>query len=244
MVLITGLEFAASLLRAVTSWSSTTIPIHELRGRIHHPPESLPFGETLVENPDIRVEVERIVPTHETALPFFWVWGSEPEVFMEVAEDEPDVTHTRLLAEVENGALFRAEWAPTAEIISGLKQLNATIIDSEGTAERWKFEVRAEERERFLEFLRLFKNQGIPISLERLYDLSDVIEMEHRKLTSTQRETLLAAYERGYFDRPRQVTQKELAEEFDVTARAISERLRRATRNLIESSLLPSADNL
>lgn len=37
------------------------------------PPEALPFGETLKENPGTEIEVERIVPTQESALPFFWV---------------------------------------------------------------------------------------------------------------------------------------------------------------------------
>lgn len=209
-------------------------------GEFSIPPESLPFGETLLANPDIRVEIERIVPTDETALPFFWVWGSEPELFMEAAEDEPDVAETRMLEEVENGALFRAEWSPTAEIISGLKDLEATIIDSEGTAERWKFEVRAEERERFIEFQQVFQEQGIAISLERLYDLADVVEGGQRTLTPKQRETLLTAYQEGYFEKPREVTQEELAEEFSVSPRAVSERLRRATRNLIETTLLPA----
>lgn len=211
-------------------------------GEFTIPPESLPFGETLLENPDIRIEVERIVPTHETALPFFWVWGSEPEIFMEAAGDEPDVAETRLLDEVENGALFRAEWAPTAEIISGLKRLEATIIDSEGTSERWRFEVRAEERERFIEFQQVFQEQGIEISLGRLYDLADVVGVDQRTLTQKQRETLLTAYHEGYFEKPREVTQEGLAAEFGVSPRAISERLRRGTRNLVENMLLPFGD--
>lgn len=211
-------------------------------GEFTIPPESLPFGETLLENPDIRIEVERIVPTHETALPFFWVWGSEPEIFMDAAEDEPDVAETRLLDEVENGALFRAKWSPTAEIISGLKQLEATIIDSEGTSERWRFEVRAEERERFIEFQQVFQGQGIAISLGRLYDLADVVGVDHLTLTQKQRETLLTAYQEGYFEQPREVTQEELAVEFGVSPRAVSERLRRATRNLVENTLLPTGD--
>lgn len=206
------------------------------------PPEALPFGETLDKQPSMRIEVERIVPTVETALPFFWVWGAEPEIFMEAAEDEPDVQETRLLERVDSGALFRAEWSPDAEIVKGLKELGATILESEGTSERWRFEVRAQNREKFVEFQEVFQEQGVPINLIQVYDLAELVEGEDRSLTQEQRDTLIAAYQNGYFDKPRKVTQEELGEEFGISHRAISERLRRGTRNLIATSLLPHAE--
>lgn len=206
------------------------------------PPEALPFGDTLVDNRTIRIEVERIVPTHESALPFFWVWGSDPEQFMAAAEREPDVTDTRLLEHVEDGALFRAEWSPNAAVINGFEQLEATIVESEGTAERWRFEVRAEDRDTFAEFRRVFREEGIPVTLVRLYDLAEVVEGDRRTLTPEQRETLIAAYRGGYFEKPRQVTQAELGERFGISHRAVSERLRRGTRNLVSTTLLPAGE--
>ena len=206
------------------------------------PPDVLPFGDTLKAYPDMRIEVERIVPTHESALPFFWVWGHDPEIFMDAAETEPEVSETRLLESVENGGLFRAEWSPSATIIKGFKQLPVTIVESEGTSDRWRFEVRAQDRNTFREFQEIFQDQGVPISLTRLYDLAELVEGDRQTLTPKQRETLLQAYQTGYFDKPRKVTQSELGEQLGVSYRAISERLRRGTRNLIAATLLPSAD--
>lgn len=206
------------------------------------PPEALPFGDTLIKQPSMRIEVERIVPTVESAFPFFWVWGTEPEIFMEAAENEPDVEETRLLERVDGGALFRAEWSPNAKVVKGLKELGATILESEGTSERWRFEVRAQNRDKFREFQEVFRVQGIPITLTHVYDLAELIEGGHQALTQDQRETLIAAYQNGYFDKPRQTTQEELGEQFGVSHRAISERLRRGTRNLIATSLLPQAE--
>lgn len=206
------------------------------------PPEALPFGETLVANPDMRIEVERIVPTNETALPFFWVWGSEPRLFMDAAEKEPDVQETRVLERVEDGALFRAEWAPNAELLWGMERLDATILASEGTAEQWRFEVRAQDRDTFIKFQEIFHDQDVPISLVRLYDLAELVDGDRHTLTPDQRETLITAYREGYFDSPRDVTQQELGDRFDVSHRAISDRLRRGVRNLIAAALLPSAN--
>lgn len=206
------------------------------------PAESLPGGETLLEMPDTRIELERIVPTEESALPFFWVWGPEPELFAERAERETDVVETQLLDQVRGGALFRAEWSPESETIRGVEQLRATIIEATGTADRWRFQVRTQEQEAFTEFRQLFQRQGIPVELDRLYDLSELVEGNNRTLTDEQRETLIRAYRDGYYEAPRRTTQEELGDHFGVSHRAVSERLRRGVRNLIASTLLPSGD--
>ncbi|WP_436344006.1 helix-turn-helix domain-containing protein [Natronorubrum sp. FCH18a] len=206
------------------------------------PPEALPFGDTLVEAPNTRIEVERIVPTQESAFPFFWVWGSEPEAFMDAAEAEPNVANVHLLDHVEDGALFRAKWSPNAELIRGIRRLDATIIEAVGTSEHWRFEVRTQEQDAFTDFQRIFDEQGISISLNRLYDLAEVVEGNHRSVTPEQRETLIAAYQDGYYEKPRQTTQEELGEQFDISYRAVSERLRRGNRNLIGDALLPSGE--
>lgn len=205
------------------------------------PSEVLPFGDTLAANDDIWIEVERIVPTQDTALPFFWVWGDKPERFMDAAEKEPHVSDTELLDTTENGALFRAKWSPNSEIIRGIRQMEPTIIESEGTAERWRFEIRAQDRDAFNEFQRIFQEQDIPVNLVRLYDLSEVVKGEQHSLTQQQRETLIRAYREGYFEKPRQITQEELGEQFDISSRAVSDRLQRGVRNLVASTLLPSS---
>lgn len=206
------------------------------------PPETLPFGDTLAENPAMRIEVERIVPTHESALPFFWVWGSEPERFMEAAEEEAEITDVRLLESVDDGALFRAEWSPNATLIRGLSQLDATILESVGSAQQWRFEVRAQDRDTFIEFQEVFRAEGIPISLIRLYDLAEMVGGDRRSLTPKQRDALIRAYREGYYDQPRAVTQEALGEQLGISHRAVSERLRRGTRNLISATVLPSPE--
>lgn len=207
------------------------------------PAEALPFGETLVENPDARIEVERIVPTDESAFPFFWVYGDDPERFLDRAAAEPEIDDVQLLERIDGRALFRANWSPDVELIEGLKRLDVTIVESVGSAEHWRFEVRARTRDRFAEFRGLFRDHGIPITLTSLYDLGSAMEDEHRALTPEQREALILAYREGYFENPRRVTQEELGEQFDISYRAVSDRLRRGTRNLVAAHLIsPEGD--
>jgi predicted DNA binding protein len=206
------------------------------------PVEALPGGDTLIEMPDIRVEIERVVPTQEAALPFFWVWGDRPEAFIEQVRREPDIADADLLERVDGGALFRAEWEPNAELIQGIKRLDATIIEATGAAENWRFQVRTQERGAFTELQSVFQRQGISIELVRLYDLAELVEGETRSLTPKQRETLLEAYREGYFESPRQTSQEELGDRLDVSRRAVSDRLQRGVQTLIATQLLPAGD--
>ena len=58
------------------------------------------------------------------------------------------------------------------------------------------------------------------------------------RLSDKQRAALEVALRRGYFERPREVTQAELAEEFDISKQAFSRRLARAERAVLEQLLL------
>lgn len=202
------------------------------------PPKSFPFGRTLLEMPDVEIEVDQIVPTDESAFPFFWVSGCDPGEFMEVAEREPEIRNARELESVDHKALFRAEWTPNVDVVAGLKDLDVTIVEAVGTAESWRFEVRTENRDSFGRLRDVFEAEGIPIDLIRIYDLEDVLEDQGGSITEAQRETLLAAYDGGYFDVPKGTTQRELGARFGVSPRSVSERLRRGTRNLVRDVLV------
>lgn len=201
------------------------------------PPEAVPSGETLTEFPGATIQLERIVPTEERALPFFWVFDADPEAVLEHLRTEGEIAAVDMLAETDDGALFKAEWEAEAEVIEGIRALRATILEATGTTGGWLFQVRAEDRERLATFQRIFTDQGIPVEVRRIYNFAELVETG-RSVTPEQRETLVAAYERGYFDQPRGITQEELGAEFDISGRAVSNRLRRGTRNLVASTLL------
>jgi Predicted DNA binding protein len=57
-------------------------------------------------------------------------------------------------------------------------------------------------------------------------------------LTDTQREALVLAYERGYFNSPRESSLEAIGEELGITQQSLSSRLRRGHRRLIENTLI------
>ena len=209
------------------------------------PPDALPGGDLLAEMPNTVVELERIIPTEENALPFFWVWSDDVSTFMDSARNDDEIEDITVLDEVEYGALVRATWTPEADLIHAIKALQATILEARATAEEWTFRIRAERQEGIATFRDVFSAHDIPVTLNRLYDLSELVDDDRNVVTDEQRETLLAAYEKGYYERPREVDQQELGRQFDITSRAVSDRLRRGTASLVEEVLLtakPSVD--
>lgn len=59
-------------------------------------------------------------------------------------------------------------------------------------------------------------------------------------LSHQQRDALILALERGYFDVPRGVTLTEIGDELGITQQATSERIRRAAQKVLRSVLLGS----
>lgn len=202
------------------------------------PSEALPGGEALSKMPNTVLELDRIVPTEENTLPFLWVWSEEVDAFVRNVRRADEIADLEVLERVDQGALVRATWTPKAELVHAIKGLSPTVLEAEATAEEWSFRIRTDDRQSVATFQKVFTSHGIPVTLDRMYDLSKLVEGRQYELTPDQRETLIRAYEEGYYDKPRGTTQQELGEQFGVTSRAISDRLRRGTANLIERTLL------
>lgn len=205
------------------------------------PTESLPGGDILQAQPNLRIELERVVPTQESALPFFWVWGADLDEFLTEFKSEAEIQAIRVLDQVEEGALLRAKWAPDTPMITALDQLDATILEAVGSGDEWWFQIRASERHQFTEFQQIFTDRGIPVRLDRLYNFAEMVGDGQHSLTEKQRKTLIEAFQQGYFEEPRESSQENLGKHFGVSGRAIAKRLRLGTQNLIASTLITSA---
>lgn len=201
------------------------------------PAEAVPGGRTLTALPTATVRLERVIPSDEAIHPIFWVTGVESDPFLDQLQHEAGITDVEELVQFDNAVLYRATWTADVPVIESIKTLRATILNAEGTTDEWVFQVIAEERKRLQEFQKIFADEGIPVELQRISSFSDVKNGDHQ-LTPEQRQTLIMAYEMGYYDQPRQVTQDDIGDQFGITGRAVSNRLRRGTRDLIYTSLI------
>jgi predicted DNA binding protein len=205
-------------------------------------PEGFKLGKILHLGPETEVRVEQLVPVGDKVMPFSWVSGDTDS--FEVRAEEDGMEYSVVLTDEKNDRkLYRLEWEEEDDpLVQAVLDSGGAVLDAEGTHDEWSFRVRFRERERLSDFHEYCIDHGVPIEVKRMYNPIEVSGSSRTGMTQTQVETLVDAYEEGYFDIPRGTTLVELSEGYGVSDQAVSERLRRATAELIEKSLMPERE--
>lgn len=104
-------------------------------------------------------------------------------------------------------------------------------VNRDGSVE---LQLLARRREVFRQLIDRLRSEGIQVNVLRV--TSSVGDAHGGKITVRQEEVMRKALELGYYDYPRKIRQKKLAEACGISSSALSELLRRAERNLIVDS--------
>jgi predicted DNA binding protein len=96
--------------------------------------------------------------------------------------------------------------------------------------------VRGESRADIGNFRTYCQDNDIPIEITAVHALV-AVQGEGYELTDTQREALVLAYERGYFDSPRRASLADVADELGISQQSLSSRLRRGHKRLVGATL-------
>lgn len=214
------------------------------------PASSFGFGEPFGDDSRFEVEFDRLVPTDEGMLPYLWVLDGDLDRFEERATEASAVEELSRVERLEERGLYEASWTGTAStVVSAIGDADGTVLSARGTAERFRFRVRFPGRSRARIFQSRCADSDVAIEIEKLYGSSGTASRERYGLTEKQYSTIRLAYERGYFEEPREVTLENLGSELDISSRAVSQRLRRATARLVDRMLeddpepIPSDDS-
>ena len=202
------------------------------------PSEQFPLGTIFNQLPGVKVELERIVPNGDVLIPFFWVRGTDVDDIETAFDPHPGVREIRLVDSVKDEHLLRVEWRlDYDDVLTVLTETEIAILNAVGTNQQWTFEVRGEDQSDIAAFQQRCQELVIPVTLTKLHALTPVDTAAEAGLTDTQQEALVLAYERGYFESPREVTLAELGEELDITQQAVGSRLRNGIKYVIGSTL-------
>lgn len=206
------------------------------------PADEFPLGTIFAERPNVTVELDRLIPTNHAILPYFWVYGAELDDVEAEFSSHPGVTTITLVDSVDGEYLLRVEWASDYHgILTVLAETQTALVSVVGTNTEWTFEIRGDDREDVSELMTIFRNHDISAELRTVHDLNSVTETDYQ-LTDAQREAVLLAHERGYFESPREVKMEMLADELDITRQAFAERLRRGLDHLVANTLAQDDD--
>ncbi|WP_158058476.1 bacterio-opsin activator domain-containing protein [Halorussus halophilus] len=203
------------------------------------------LGRALAEPPGMDIEFERIVPLADSVVPFVWVSGGDFEVFENHAVNNPSIQEIVAVDRVRDHTLYRIEWVgEDDDLIQYLADAGATILEGYGN-NGWEFRLRFPNHEMLSEFYNTCTENEISIHIDRTYTLTEKTEYGRTfDLSQEQREALVAALQQGYLSTPKETNLEALAEQFEVSQQAMSNRIRRGTEQVLRAVLVTSASDL
>ena len=195
--------------------------------------------ETLLSMENLEFRAVRLV-AHESGrvMPFLWASSDDLDRLYETIADDSTVTGVDVIAEFDGECLLRVDWESSVRVlVSILSAEDAMLLDISGYEGVWHLELFFSDPSLIPTTTEFCEQYGIDLSIEAVNALSGVSEYGYFGLTERQYETIVQAYEYGYYDVPRAVNQEELADHFGVSHQALSERLRRAHETIISNAL-------
>lgn len=205
------------------------------------PAAEFPLGRIFEDRPEATLELDRIVPSSDTVMPFFWVYDPQDDMawVRDFFADLPELRGADLLVDRGEQGLFHAVWQPEyLGIMEAIGATDVTVIAASGSPDGWTFEMRAMDSAAFSAFQERCGELDFDVTLNRLTHVTEMTPVSEYELTPEQHEALVLAYDRGYYDHPRPVDQTQLAAELDISRQAFSSRLRRGYRSLIKTTLV------
>ena len=207
------------------------------------PTEDFALEETLAALPDVDLEIERVVAGNPKQItPYVWARADDFDALEAAFEADPTVEGVTKLSESNEECSYQMGWTGPIELIVGvLTDYQGTITHATGSNTGWQVRALFPDRKSHSQACDAAQELGLQYDVQALYEPKGS-RPHHIGLTDKQRDTLVAAFEAGCFTVPREVILAEFAEDQDISHQAISERLRRATGNLVESTLITHTD--
>ncbi|WP_135536372.1 helix-turn-helix domain-containing protein [Halostella pelagica] len=206
------------------------------------PADAFALHQTFEEIPDLMIEFERLA-THsrEWIMPFLWASDADIDTVERALRADPSIENLQRIGHDRNIGQFTVEWDEEfQQLIDQIVDQHGIMQEAEATNGSWFLKLKFVERDAVQEFQEFFAERGYNFELQRLYEGTAPKEREY-DLTPEQHEVLVTALEMGYFAIPRDAQIGDLADELDISTNAVSQRLRRATRNLTRNTLTMSA---
>ncbi|GAD52741.1 bacterio-opsin activator domain-containing protein [Halarchaeum acidiphilum MH1-52-1] len=174
----------------------------------------------------------------ETGQFFFLVEGADAG-FEAALDADHTVSDWTLVAEEGGTRVYRIGHPDDAILLSPMvTEVGGLMLESKSAERGWTVRLQLADREALSELWEFCEREGVDFELKRTFRQEGWASGEPSTLTDAQREALVTAYERGYFDEPRGASLADLADALGISPTAVSGRLRRGTAQLVESSLL------
>lgn len=204
------------------------------------PARQFQLGRILQMEGDTSITLETMVPIGERSVPLFRVHDGR-ETFEERVREHPAVQDIQLINTHNEETLYALDWEIGSDtFFQGILECEGHVLEATGTASRWGFELRFPSHEALSTFQEYSTEADLMIDIERIYNPTKPDAGPWFGLTVSQREVLTRAVQAGYYSIPRQASTLDLAEEFEISDQAVTERLRRGIHTLVTNTVLVS----
>ena len=206
------------------------------------PASDFALETTLEQVQGVEFEIERVVaPEAGRVMPYVWAAADsdQAEELERALTDDPTTGSVERLVDLGDEWLYRMEWVERIRfVVHVLVDAQGTIMDAVGKDEEWWLRVLFPDRDSLSATYDFCETNDVPFDVDQIYQLEAAPRRSQYGLTEEQYEAVVTAFERGYYEVPRSVSGEELAAELGISHQALSERLRRAYRNLVSRTLI------
>ncbi|WP_227379153.1 helix-turn-helix domain-containing protein [Haladaptatus halobius] len=193
--------------------------------------------------PNARIKLDEVVGVDHSVL-LCWVEAESYDTVEAALDAEASIAAWTLLEGATERRLYRLRMAESTEVQVAIPEefikRGTTPIHATITEDGWLMRARFPDRTTLTEYRDACHQRGMSFTLEGLYQPTTDSEGEGLSLaglTPKQREALLLAYEEGYYDLPRGTDLTDLSDRLGISRRSLSDRLRRAEREIIATAI-------
>lgn len=201
--------------------------------------EDLALSDTIRQLDGVEMGVVSDASTDpEHAVSFFWIEAPDFDLLEDVLDSDHTVSSYTVVVSMNGSRTYRIEYSDDAKLVSPAV-VSVGGITREATAymNGWKLHLELPDHQALLD-LNEYTDEGFRLDVLEIHNRDQPIEEDRYGLTDAQRATLVGAVLQGYYDDPRRVNQEELAEILGISSSALSGRIRRGAKRLIEAVLV------
>lgn len=201
--------------------------------------------EALLGGPKTEIEWVRNTSTDGNWEMLFWANGGDLGAFDSAVRDDPTVTVLRSV-NIGGQRLYNVNIVgkgAETDLYPVLVESGGVVMSATVTSDGWFCRFGFFDQAGIDRFFEVAQRHDIDFEVHQIYRPEDFQRDGDLGLTDIQRETLLVALESGYFDVPRQADQQDLSESLGASDTAVSQRIRRGIRNLLNNTLDTDANH-
>lgn len=202
--------------------------------------EDCTLAEALSLPDGVSVRLSQVTQEDGHIAPYFWMTVPDGESFEDDVLADGRVQGLTAVDERANKTLYRLEWRPSDEdgLLSALLGADVLIESATGSNGVWTFRLWAPDYRALSAVRETAAAHDGDLSVNRLYSVPPGEEASTTGLTAKQEEALVLAYERGYFEVPREATMSDIADELGISDSAAAQRISRGLSTLVADTVI------